>query len=355
MSNSPLVNYTRISPNKSINRKYSITRITPHCVVGQASVESLGDIFSIEHKQASSNYGIGRDGRVGMYVEEKDRSWCSSSSDNDNRAVTIECASDTKYPYTFKTVVYEKLIELCVDICKRNGKNKLIWINNKSEALSYVPAPNEMQLTVHRWFANKECPGDWLYSRLGDVATLVTNQLNAVVEEPEKEEPEKEEVKKPVQQETNTGLTYRVQIGIFSQQANVDRNKAKLESLGYKVFLEKEGNLTKVQIGPFNKSSDANSCVQDLKEAGYYGFVTVVKSATSKPVENAVNKDTLSVGDKVRMEYGAPVYGQTYKFYDWVYGSNLIVRGMSGNKIAISTRSNGALTGYVDRKYLRKI
>ena len=93
-TNSPLVDFTRISPNKSSPRANDITRITPHCYVGQASVESMGAWFVQENAQCSSNYGIGSDGRVGMFVQERDRSWCSSSRDNDNRAVTIECACD---------------------------------------------------------------------------------------------------------------------------------------------------------------------------------------------------------------------------------------------------------------------
>lgn len=127
-TNSPLVSYTKISPNKTVNRNKAIDVITPHCVVGQCSVETLGNIFAPTSRQASSNYGIGADGKVGMYVEEKDRSWCSSSSSNDNRAVTIECASDTKHPYSMNDKVYATLIELCVDICKRNGKTKLVWL-----------------------------------------------------------------------------------------------------------------------------------------------------------------------------------------------------------------------------------
>ena len=88
-SNSPLVNYTNISPNKSVNRNHKIDTIIIHCVVGQCSVETIGNVFAPKSRQASSNYGIGPDGRIGMYVEEKDRSWCSSSASNDHRAVTI--------------------------------------------------------------------------------------------------------------------------------------------------------------------------------------------------------------------------------------------------------------------------
>ena len=176
-TNSPLVSYTKLSPNHSGQRTHSIDRITPHCVVGQCSVETLGEIFYPTSRQASCQYGIGADGRVGMYVEEKNRSWCSSSNANDQRAITIECASDTTHPYAFKDVVYQKLITLCVDICKRNGKNKLIWLGDKDKTLAYEPKEGEMVLTVHRWFANKSCPGDWMYARMGDLATKVTAQL----------------------------------------------------------------------------------------------------------------------------------------------------------------------------------
>ena len=113
-------------------------------------------------------------------MEEKNRSWCSSSAENDQRAVTIECASDSTAPYAFNTAVYNALIELCVDICKRNGKNKLLWLGDKTKTLNYAPKSGEMVLTVHRWFANKSCPGDWMYSRMGDLATTVTKRLSGV-------------------------------------------------------------------------------------------------------------------------------------------------------------------------------
>jgi len=178
-TNSPLVAFTKISPNQSGQRNHPIDRITPHCVVGQCSAESLGALFADPVRQASSNYGIDKDGRVGMYCPESNRSWCTSNRDNDQRAITIECASDTKHPYAMYDVVYESLVELCTDICRRNGKNKLLWYSDKATALAYEPAANEMLLTVHRWFANKSCPGDWLFSRLGDVAARVTAALGA--------------------------------------------------------------------------------------------------------------------------------------------------------------------------------
>ena len=110
-------------------------------------------------------------------MEEKNRSWCTSSNANDQRAITIECASDTTEPYTMNNNVYETLIKLCTDICKRNGKKKLLWFADKDKSLNYAPKSDEMLITVHRWFANKSCPGNWLYARLGDVAARVTANL----------------------------------------------------------------------------------------------------------------------------------------------------------------------------------
>lgn len=182
-TNSPLVGYTRLVNKHSGQRTHCIDRITPHCVVGQVTAARLGDIFS-GTRDVSSNYGIALDGTVGLYVEEKNRSWCSSSNANDQRAITIECASDPKPPYAFKPVVYETLIKLCIDICKRNGKKKLLWFGDKPKSLNYSPKSDEMVLTVHRWFANKSCPGDWLYARMGDLAQKVTSALSASSGEP---------------------------------------------------------------------------------------------------------------------------------------------------------------------------
>lgn len=177
MSNSPLVNVTKISPNKNSPRNKPIDRISIHCVVGQCTAERIGEIFAPPARQASSNYGIGPDGRIGMYVEERDRSWCTSSSSNDHRAVTIEVASDTTHPYAVRDAAYEALLDLCTDICKRNRKKKLLWFGDKDKTLAYTPEPDEMVLTVHRWFANKACPGEYLYSRHGAIAAEVTKRL----------------------------------------------------------------------------------------------------------------------------------------------------------------------------------
>lgn len=179
MSNSSLVSYKKISPNKTSPRNRSIDIITPHCYVGQVTVEDMGAWLCNPSAQASANYGIGKDGRVGLFVEEKDRSWCSSSSANDNRAITIECASDTKDPYAINDKVYKSLVNLMADICRRNGKNRIIWFGDKNKTLNYTPKSNEMLITVHRWYANKACPGDYIYSRLGQIAKEVNVMLGS--------------------------------------------------------------------------------------------------------------------------------------------------------------------------------
>ncbi len=176
-TNSSLVDCVVKSPNHSGRRTHSIDRLTPHCVVGQLSAESIGSCFTSSSVQASCNYGIGKDGRVVLCVDEANRSWCSSSNANDQRAITIECASGMKEPYEMNDVVYEKLIKLCADICRRNGKNKVVWKGSKEAALAYEPKSNEMVLTAHRFFANKSCPGNWLYSRYSDLA----NRINALL------------------------------------------------------------------------------------------------------------------------------------------------------------------------------
>lgn len=180
MDNSSLVDHTNISPNRTSPRNNKIDTITIHCVVGQLSAESIGNCFTNPSVQASCNYGIGTDGRIVLCVEEKDRSWCSSNAANDNRAVTIECASDTTHPYAINDRVYKSLIDLCTDICQRNGIKELRWKADKS----LIGQVDKQNLTVHRWFANKACPGDYIYSRLGQIAKEVNARLGNGASEP---------------------------------------------------------------------------------------------------------------------------------------------------------------------------
>ena len=260
MSNSSLISFTKISPNKTPNRSHKIDTITIHCVVGQCSVEALGNLFASTAKHASSNYGIGYDGKIGMYVEEKDCSWCSSSTANDSRAVTIEVASDTTHPYAVTDKAYAALIDLVTDICKRNGITELKWKADKS----LIGQVDKQNMTVHRWFAPKACPGEYLYSRHADIAAKVNKRLKV------QEEPEKDTI-------------YRVQVGAFSNEKNAKTQLQKIEAAGFDAFITQVDGLYKVQVGAFTKKENAQTQMQKVKKAGFDAFITTKGGSSISP------------------------------------------------------------------------
>lgn len=262
MSNSPLVSYTKISPNKSSPRNHKIDTVTIHCVVGQCSVETLGNVFAPTSRRASSNYGIGYDGRIGMYVEEKDRSWCSSNAANDNRAITIEVASDTKEPYAVNAKAYAALIDLLVDICKRNGIKELVWSTNKADRVNHK---NGCNMTVHRDYANKSCPGTYLYERHAQIASEVNKCLGSTNIKPAPEKP--------------SGGLYRVQTGAFKSKTNADAMLAKVKAKGFDTYMVKVGDLYKIQVGAFKVKANAEAMMKKLQAAGFSAFITTEEGA----------------------------------------------------------------------------
>ena len=262
--NSPLVSYTKLSPCNSGKRTHTIDRITPHCIVGQLPVETIGACFDHTSAKASCNYGIGSDGRVALIVPENCRSWCSSSSANDQRAVTIECASDRDAPWAFRDNVYQRLIELCVDICRRNRKSKLLWFGGKETTLNYDPAPDEMVLTVHRWFANKACPGDWMYARMGDLAEKVTAALGGSMQ--------------PGGSTSTGGSTriYRVQVGAYEKRENAEKKLRQISATGTDCFITDEDpddDMYRVQCGAYNIQGNADKKCAELQYMGFDAFV----------------------------------------------------------------------------------
>ena len=311
-TNSPLVCYTGLSPNHSGQRTHRIDRITPHCVVGQLSCETICACFP-KGRDASCNYGIGSDGRISLCVEEKNRSWCSSSGANDQRAITIECASDKTAPYAMNDAVYQSLIKLCVDICNRNGKTKLLWFGDKDKSLNYEPKDDEMVITVHRWFANKSCPGDWLYSRLGDLAAKVTAQLGGKTEE--------------------SGVLYRVQTGAFSKKSNADAMLAKVKAAGFDTYMVQVNGLYKIQVGAYSKKSNAEAMLEKIKAAGFDAFITT-KSGQAVSASTEVKK-TIQVGSTVRLNKGAKTYSGG-SLASFVYERNHQVKEISGDRAVIT-------------------
>ena len=223
-TNSPLVTYTLLSPHYN-PREHEIDTISIHCVVGQLTAKQVCNLecFAVDDPDdddASCNYVVGTDGSIGLCVEEKNRSWCTSSRSNDHRAITIEVASDTKHPYAVNSVAYAALLDLVTDICKRNGIKKLLWKADKS----LIGQVDKQNMTVHRWFANKACPGDWLYERHGEIAAEVNKRLNASVEE---------KVETPVVEKAK----YRVQVGAYSKMENAEAMLKKLKAAGFDGFI----------------------------------------------------------------------------------------------------------------------
>lgn len=232
MSNSSLVSFTKISPNKTVGRTHSIDTITIHCMAGNLSIETCGNLFARSSTQASSNYGIGADGRIGLYVDEKDRSWCSSNRANDMRAVTIEVASEAKSPYRISDNAYRSLVKLCADICKRNGIKKLVWSNSKSDRVNHI---NGCNMTCHRDFANKACPGDYIYNLEGQIAREVNALLGTTTPSGNTPTPSK----------TSVGYKVRITANVLNIRKGAGTNYGKNGSVRknevYTIVEEKNG------------------------------------------------------------------------------------------------------------------
>lgn len=273
MSNSSLVSYTKLSPNCDHPRNHAIDKITIHHMAGDLSVETCGNLFAKPSYEASSNYGIGSDGRVGLYVDEGDRAWASASPSNDNRAVNIEVANDaTGGDWPVSDAAYRKLIDLCVDICQRNG----------IKALNYTGGADG-NLTEHRMFTATVCPGPYLHKRMGRIAAEVNSRLsaqpaksvdevarevirgewgngsdrrqrlkaagydydtvqdrvNAILtgDEPEQPTPAEPVEAAPEPEQPATDKLYRVQVGAFANRENAESMLDKLKSAGFEGYI----------------------------------------------------------------------------------------------------------------------
>ncbi len=264
MSKSKLVDYTKISPNSSA-RTAKISKITIHHMAGNLSVETCANVFQNTDRQASSNYGIGTDGRIGLYVDESRRAWTSSNRENDNVAVTIEVANDEiggNWHVSDKAL--ESTIALCVDICQRNGIAKLNFTGDKSG-----------NLTMHKWFSNTLCPGPYLESKFPYIAQEVNRRLSAggtvtVTPNTPKEE-------KPASGGA-VGVLYRVQVGAYNDKAWAERQMEKVNAAGFAdVFIAVvDGKLYRVQIGDYSSKANAEAQLDKVKKAGFSGFVTTL-------------------------------------------------------------------------------
>ena len=318
MSNSSLISYTKISPNRGNydnagvwhdGRNHTIDKITIHHVAGVVSVETLGNIFAPASRGASANYGIGNDGRIALYVDEKNRAWTSSSSANDNRAVTIEVSnSSTGGKWLVSDKAMTSLIKLCADICKRNNIKKLNWTGDANG-----------NLTVHRFFAATACPGEYLFSKMPYIADEV-NKLLAV-----KPAPAKPATKKPALK-SNVEIAKEV---IAGKWGNGTERKTKLTAAGY-VYNDIQWVVEQMLAG------------KQFDEKG--NIITAAKPATA----------TLKVGDKVKLSASATYYDGS-AIPPWVKSSTLYLRSLNGDRAVISTVASGEVTGAVNKMYLAKM
>lgn len=317
-TNSPLVSYTKISPNKTPNRNHAIDTITIHCVVGQCSVQTLGEVFAPTSRQASSNYGVGYDGKIGMYCEEKDRSWCTSSASNDHRAITIEVASDTAEPYAVNSKAYAAMLDLVTDICKRNGIKKLVWSTNKNERMNHL---NGCNMTVHRDYANKSCPGTYLYERHGEIAAEVNKRLGAVTTTPN----------------TGTGseASLKFKVGDIVHFAGGTHYTSANATSGSSVKASK-AKITQTYNGkhPYHcrAVNDAGAFV-----SGVYGWVDANTLTAVSSGQSAAG--SIEVGDLVKIT-GTTYYSGT-TIPSWVKAKNWYVREVKGDRAVIDKSEDG--------------
>lgn len=320
MSNSPLVNYTKISPNSSNPRKDSIKKITIHHMASNLSVETCGNVFTPTSRQASSNYGIGSDGRVGMYVEEKNRAWTSSNAANDNQAITIEVANDQiGGDWHVSDKAMNKLIELCVDICQRNGIKKLNYTGDATG-----------NLTRHNMFASTSCPGPYLQSKFPYITEEVNKRLNA-----------------DAAPSVGSGVLYYVQTGAYSNKANADTQLANVKAAGFEAIMKKSGDLYRVQVGAYSQRTNADAMAAKLNAAGFDTFVTTTGgtpvAAGSAPATPAPAQ-TINVGSKVKVRNGALTYsGGTVASF--VYKTVYDVQQINGDRVVIGL--NGKVTAAI--------
>jgi hypothetical protein len=309
-TNSPLVNYTKLSPNHSGQRNHVIDTITIHCVVGQLSVETLGNVFAPTSRKASSNYGIGADGRIGMYVEEKNRSWCSSSASNDNRAITIEVASDTSHPYAVNDKAYAALLDLLTDICKRNNIKQLLWKGDKS----LIGKVDKQNMTVHRWFANKSCPGEYLYSRHGAIADEVNKRLNAGTTPTKPAEPSKP---------SSDDFLVRVTADVLNIRKGAGTNypiNGVIKDKGTYTIVETNGDWGKLKSG-----------------MGWIhlGYTQRLNGENTAPP--SVAPKVIKVGSKVKVKPGAKTYTGG-GVADFVYKNVYTVDQLNGNRAVLDSK-----------------
>ena len=340
MSNSPLVNYIKISPNSSA-RTAKIDTITIHHMAGNLSVESCGAGFANPSRKASSNYGVGTDGRVGLYVDESRRSWCSSNSKNDNKAITIEVANDSREPnWHVSDIALAKLIELCVDICKRNN---IKYLNYTGDTTG--------NLTMHCWFAPTACPGPYLKSKFLYIANEVNKRLGATdkfLDDVNSEFKIGERVRLVHGAKYSNGIScpsFLFNTTIYVRE--IDGNYITISTL-------KTGAVTGIVHKDYLKSLDNVSSTTPSPTPPPSPSSSPSTSVTEKTEDNKAND--FKIGDEVKLVIGAK-YSNGKSIPNWLFNKKLYVRKIYPNddNIVVSILKTGAVTGIVHKDYLKSL
>lgn len=303
---SKLATLERISPNRNSPRDHKLDTITIHCTGGQVYAASLGTLF--QTKLASCNYGIGFDGEVITVVRECDRSWCTSSASNDNRAITIEVASDSEKPYAVTPAAYAKLLDLIEDILRRYGKKRLLWFGDKAKTLAYTPKDDEMVMTVHKWFDNKECPGQYLLDRHGEIAAEITRRLGGQAVQPAPEKTESEKPKNQLYRVRTSWDNAKSQIGAF---ANLDNAKTLADvHPGYAVF-DWNGAQVYPEEDVFVPYTVRRSCVDPLN-------IRLKPTVRSAVVGQIADRSVYTIVDELPGEGSAKGWGKLKSGIGWI-------------------------------------
>jgi hypothetical protein len=304
-----MIDYTLLSPNCTKPRNHKIDKITIHHMAGTMSVESCGRMFADPARQASSNYAIGYDGRVACYVEEANRAWTSGNPENDHRAVTIEVANDGGAPdWHVSDTVLAKLIDLCVDICKRNGIERLNFTGDKNG-----------NLTMHKWFQATSCPGPYLESKFPYIAEQVNKRLAPVADTPA----------------TNAG-----DLVSLASDATYYDGKAIPAWVKKKNWIVKEVNGDRAVI---DKSEDGENAICSP--------VNVKFLSANKPVATPAPEPVIEAGSTVRLKKGAKDYNGN-SLADFVYNRNHKVSELKGNRAVITYNGTVVAAVHKDDLYL---
>lgn len=376
-TNSPLATYTRISPNRNSPRNQPITKITIHHMAGVCSVEDFGNIVASPAREMSANYAIGNDGRIGLFCPESDRSWCSSSPWNDNRAITIE-VSNSAYGdasgWPVSDAAYNSLIKLCVDICKRNGIKKL-----------YYDGTVNGTLTRHCDLAPTACPGPWIKSHTKDICDKVNGQLGLTVPI----NPPTSTTKPTTSTSFKVGDMVSIKSGaryytggsipswvaadkwyissISGDRAVLGLNEAKNRNIQSPIST-KDITLVMAKVNTYTKSLRASDLIYSsaggriIGTVGANGVFTIVEDKTINGIVYGklksgagwvvcYNNSAIKVGDYVKV-INPVVYGTTKKFS--VFVDKYKVLEINGNRVVISSDGKN-VTSAIDKKNIQKV